>query len=142
MKYDYLIVGVGLYGSVKARTLTDQGQKCLVIDRRDHVGGNCYTRNIEGINVHEYMRGVIGGLGIAKTPVIADYNEPLKNEDRLHSQYAFFYGKDGEIFDHRREDLGVEQWYVRKSGCYFIVDLISIERIVPVKRLKFPFSCK
>ncbi len=52
--YDYLIVGAGLYGSVAARELTDAGKKCLVIDRRDHIAGNVYTEQIEGIHVHKY----------------------------------------------------------------------------------------
>jgi UDP-galactopyranose mutase len=54
LNYDFLIVGAGLYGSVCARELTDLGYKCLVIDKRDHIGGNCYTKKIEGINVHIY----------------------------------------------------------------------------------------
>ena len=48
--YDFLIVGAGLYGAVFARCVTDLGKKVLVIDRRDHIGGNCYTERIEGIN--------------------------------------------------------------------------------------------
>jgi UDP-galactopyranose mutase len=52
--YNYLIVGSGLFGSIFARELTDKGFKCLVIDKRDHIGGNCFTENIEGINVHKY----------------------------------------------------------------------------------------
>jgi UDP-galactopyranose mutase len=52
--YDYLIVGAGFYGAVCARELTDNGYKCLVIDKRSHIGGNCYTESIEGINVHKY----------------------------------------------------------------------------------------
>ena len=53
-KYDYLIVGAGLFGSIFAHEATKRGKKCLVIDKRDHIGGNCYTQNIEGINVHKY----------------------------------------------------------------------------------------
>ena len=53
-KYDYLIVGAGLFGSVFAHELTKVGKKCLVIDKRDHLGGNVYCENIEGINVHKY----------------------------------------------------------------------------------------
>lgn len=53
-KYDYLIVGAGLYGAVMARELTDAGKKCLVIDKRNHIAGNIYTKNEDGINVHEY----------------------------------------------------------------------------------------
>lgn len=52
--YDYLIVGAGLYGAVFAREMTDAGKKCLVIERRDHIGGNIYTKETEGINVHVY----------------------------------------------------------------------------------------
>lgn len=52
--YDYLIVGAGLFGAVVARELTDAGKCCLVIDRRDHIGGNVYTEEVEGITVHRY----------------------------------------------------------------------------------------
>lgn len=54
MKYDYLIVGAGLFGAVFAHEATARGKKCLVIDRRDHIAGNAYTRSVEGINVHVY----------------------------------------------------------------------------------------
>ena len=53
-QYDYLIVGSGLFGSTCANLLNKKGKKVLVIDRRDHIGGNIYTENIEGINVHKY----------------------------------------------------------------------------------------
>jgi UDP-galactopyranose mutase len=52
--YDYLIIGSGLFGSIFARELTDNGYKCLVIDKRSHIGGNCYTEKIEDINTHKY----------------------------------------------------------------------------------------
>lgn len=54
MKYSYLIVGSGLFGAVIACELTKRGKKCLVIDKRPHIGGNVYTENIRGINVHKY----------------------------------------------------------------------------------------
>ncbi len=54
MKYDYLIVGAGLFGCVFAREMTDAGKKCLVIDRREHIGGNVYCADIEGVCVHRY----------------------------------------------------------------------------------------
>ncbi|MDD4839289.1 MAG: UDP-galactopyranose mutase [Clostridia bacterium] len=54
MNYDYLIVGAGLYGAVFAHEATKRGKKCLVVDKRNHIGGNIYTENIEGINVHRY----------------------------------------------------------------------------------------
>ena len=54
MMYYYLIVGSGLFGSVFAYEANKRGKKCLVIDKRNHVGGNIYTKNVAGINVHEY----------------------------------------------------------------------------------------
>lgn len=54
MKYDYLIVGSGLFGAIFAYEANKKGKKCLVIDKRPHIGGNIYTENIEGINVHKY----------------------------------------------------------------------------------------
>lgn len=52
--YDYLIVGAGFFGAVFAYEAKQRGKSCLVIDRRDHIGGNCYTERVEGINVHKY----------------------------------------------------------------------------------------
>lgn len=54
MKYDYLIVGCGLFGVVFAREMTNAGKRCLIIDKRDHIGGNIYTENKNGINIHVY----------------------------------------------------------------------------------------
>ena len=54
MKYDYLIVGAGLFGAVFAREAVRRGKKVLVLDRRDHIGGNIYTKETEGIQVHQY----------------------------------------------------------------------------------------
>ncbi len=54
MKYDYLIVGAGLFGAVFARQAMDAGKTCLVIDRCDHIAGNIYTEDVEGIQVHKY----------------------------------------------------------------------------------------
>jgi len=52
--YDWLVVGAGLYGAIFAHEMTRRGKRCLVIDKRDHIGGNCYTETVEGINVHRY----------------------------------------------------------------------------------------
>ena len=52
--YDYLIVGSGLFGSIFAYEANKRGKKCLVIDKRNHIGGNIYTEEIEGIQVHKY----------------------------------------------------------------------------------------
>ena len=54
MKYDYLIVGAGLFGATFANLAHKNGKKVLVIDRRNHIAGNVYTENVEGINVHKY----------------------------------------------------------------------------------------
>ncbi len=54
MQYDYLIVGAGLYGAVFAYELAMRGKRCLVIDRRSHIAGNVYTKEISGIQVHQY----------------------------------------------------------------------------------------
>lgn len=53
-KYDYLIVGSGFFGSVFANLATQSGKKCLIIDKRNHIGGNSFTKEIENINVHQY----------------------------------------------------------------------------------------
>ena len=52
--YDFLIVGAGLFGATAAHVLTRRGKRCLVIDKRPHMGGNVYTENVNGINVHKY----------------------------------------------------------------------------------------
>ena len=54
MRYDYLIVGAGLFGAVFARQAMDAGKSCLVVDKSDHIAGNIYTQEIEGIQVHKY----------------------------------------------------------------------------------------
>jgi UDP-galactopyranose mutase len=54
MKYDYLIVGSGLFGSIFAREMTDAGASCFIVDKRNNIGGNCYTRDDNGIHIHEY----------------------------------------------------------------------------------------
>ena len=54
MKYDYLIVGAGLFGAVFAHEAAAKGKKCLVIDKRNHIAGNIYTEKIEDIDVHKY----------------------------------------------------------------------------------------
>ena len=53
-KYDYLLVGAGLYSAVFAHLATQAGKKCLIVEKRDHIGGNIYCESVEGINVHKY----------------------------------------------------------------------------------------
>lgn len=54
MKYDYLVVGAGLFGAVFARRAADKGKKVLVVEKRSHIGGNVYTEKVEGIDFHKY----------------------------------------------------------------------------------------
>ena len=53
-EYDYIIVGAGLFGAVFAYEATKRGKKCLVVEKRNHIAGNIYTKEVEGIQVHEY----------------------------------------------------------------------------------------
>lgn len=54
MKYDYLIIGAGFFGSTFARLMTDQGKRCLIIEQRDHIAGNAYTERHDDIDIHRY----------------------------------------------------------------------------------------
>lgn len=88
--YDYLIVGAGLFGSVFAREATDAGCRCLVIDRREHTGGNIRCESIDGINVHKY------GAHIFHTDDIEVWNYVNRFADFNHfvnSPMANFRGK-------------------------------------------------
>ena len=85
-QYDYLIVGAGLYGAVFAYKATQNGKKCLVIDRRPHIGGNLYCENIAGINVHQYGPHIFHTSDIeiwnfvnSIVPFNRFINEPLAN---------------------------------------------------------------
>jgi len=91
-KYDYLIVGAGPYGSVCAYELTKKGKSCLVIDKRNTIGGNCYTENNNGIYVHKY------GAHIFHTndKYIWDYiNQFAEFKQYTHNVIA---NNNGEIF--------------------------------------------
>ena len=57
MKYNYLIIGSGFFGSICAYELNKQGRKCLVLEKRNHIGGNCYTEKKDDINLHMYGIG-------------------------------------------------------------------------------------
>ncbi|EFH6925742.1 FAD-dependent oxidoreductase, partial [Escherichia coli] len=54
MKYDFLIVGAGLFGATCAHELTKKGKKVLILEKRNHIAGNIYTENVNGIHVHKY----------------------------------------------------------------------------------------
>ena len=54
MSFDYLIVGSGFFGAICAKHLHDQGKSVVVVEKRNHIGGNCYTEQKDGINIHTY----------------------------------------------------------------------------------------
>ena len=88
--YDYLIVGAGLFGSVFAREATDAGQKVLVIDKRNHTGGNIYCERIAGINVHKYGAHIFH----TSNQVVWDYvNRYVSFNHYVNSPVANFRGK-------------------------------------------------
>ena len=90
MKYDYLIVGSGLFGATFARKAMDAGKTCLVIEKRDHIGGNVYTEEVEGVIVHRY------GAHIFHTSDEAVWNFITKYavfNDYINSPIADFHGE-------------------------------------------------
>ena len=93
MDYDYLIVGSGLFASVFAREMTDLGKKCLVLEKRGHIGGNIYTEPVEGINVHKY------GVHILHTDnkVVWDYINKYANF--IPFTHAPIANYKGELFN-------------------------------------------
>lgn len=90
MKYDYLIVGSGLYGSVFARLVKDSGKSVLVVEKRDHVGGNIYTEEVEGIQVHKYGAHIFH----TNNKKVWDFiNKYISFNDYKHSVLANYKGE-------------------------------------------------
>lgn len=90
MKYDYLIIGSGLFGSVFAHEMTKDGKSCLVLERRDHVGGNVYCEEKEGIHIHKY------GAHIFHTSIkeVWDYvNQFVEFNNYVNSPVANYKGE-------------------------------------------------
>ena len=90
MKYDYLIVGSGLYGSVFAYCATKHGKRCLVIDKRPHLGGNLYCDKVEDINVHKYGPHI---FHTSNKEVWAFVNSIVEFNRFTESPVAFYKGK-------------------------------------------------
>lgn len=93
-KYDYLIVGAGLFGATFAYKATQSGKRCLVIDRRNHTGGNVYCENISGINVHKY------GAHIFHTSdkEVWDFVNSLVSFNR-YTNSPIAYASDGRLYN-------------------------------------------
>ncbi len=90
VKYDYLIVGAGLFGATCARELTDAGKTCLVIDKRPHIAGNVYTEQIEGIHVHKYGAHIFH----TNNKQVWDYVQRFASFNRfINSPVAHYHGE-------------------------------------------------
>ena len=83
MKYDYLVVGAGLFGAAFAQMAKEKGKRMLVIDKRSHIAGNIYTEDVGGIAVHRYGAHIFhrrrGGLAVC---------QPLRHVQPLHKRAA------------------------------------------------------
>lgn len=90
IQYDYLIVGAGLYGATFAYKAKQRGKRCLVIDRRSHLGGNIYCENIEGINVHKYGAHI---FHTSKKEVWDFVNSIVEFNRYTNSPIAYYKGK-------------------------------------------------
>lgn len=88
-KYDYLIVGAGIFGSIFAYEAKKRGKKVLVIDKRDHIGGNMYTKNIEGIHVHVYGAHIFH----TSNKIVWDYiNQFTEFNNYINAPIAYYKG--------------------------------------------------
>ena len=86
-QYDYLVVGTGLFGSIFAYEANKRGKKVLVIDKRDHVAGNIYTENVEGINVHKYGAHIFN----TSNKEVWDYIQQFAEFNRYTNSPVAFY---------------------------------------------------
>ena len=90
MKYDYLIVGAGLFGSIFAFEMNKRGKKCLVLEKRSHIGGNIYTQKMDGINVHIYGAHIFH----TKNKDIWDYINKFSDFNNYRNQVIANYKED------------------------------------------------
>lgn len=91
--YDYLIVGAGLFGSIFAYEATKKGKTCLVIDKRGHIGGNIYTEEVEGIQVHKYGAHIFH----TSNKKVWDYINQFAEFNRYTNSPIAYY--KGEVFN-------------------------------------------
>lgn len=125
MKYDYLVVGSGLYGAIFAHEAKVHGKTVLVVDKRPNIAGNIYTENIEGINVHKYGAHIfhtMDSMFESNTYVFRDLKKSLREiiaEEKgmvtLNSQFKSIDIRD--ISDNYRFIGGKEQCaeFIKKS---------------------------
>ena len=105
--YDYIIVGSGLYGAIFAHEAMKAGKSCLVVERRSHIGGNIYTKEMEGIQVHQYGAHIFH----TSNKEVWDYIGQFATFNRYtNCPVAYYKGLDC---------IGVKEWPVllaRRSG--------------------------
>jgi UDP-galactopyranose mutase len=90
MSYDFLIIGSGLYGSIFAHEMTNRGKKCLIIEKRPHIGGNCYTENVDNIHIHKYGPHIFH----TNSDVVWNYvNKFVKFNDFINRPKVYFKNK-------------------------------------------------
>ncbi len=90
MMYDFLIVGAGLFGAVFAQKATENGKSCLIVEKRKHIAGNCYTQKVEGINVHRYGAHI---FHTSNEEVWAYINKFAKFNNYINSPVANYNGE-------------------------------------------------
>ena len=90
MKYDWLIVGSGLYGAVFAHEMRKRGKRVMVLDRRPHIGGNCYTEEMEGVHVHKYGAHI---FRTSKREIWQYINQFAEFNHFINSPIAIYHGK-------------------------------------------------
>lgn len=90
MEYDYLIVGAGLYGSAFAQQMTQAGKRCLVIDKRPHIGGNVHCQEVEGILVHRYGAHI---FHTSDEEVWNYVNQYVRFNNYINSPVAIYHGE-------------------------------------------------
>lgn len=111
MQYDYLIVGAGLFGAVFARQATDAGKRCLVIDKRTHIAGNCYTEPRHGIAVHKFGPHIFH----TNSAKVWDYVNRFTTFNRFTYRPRVLY--DGRIFSFPINLMTLHQvWGVRSPA--------------------------
>ena len=91
--YDYLIVGAGLFGSIVACEARKLGKRCLVVEKRNHIGGNVYTEEIEGIQVHRYGAHIFH----TSNKAVWDYINQFAEFNRYTNSPVAYY--KGEIYN-------------------------------------------
>lgn len=89
-KYDYLIVGSGLFGAVFAQQMTENGKSCVIIEKRSHLGGNIYCKEVEGITVHEYGAHI---FHTSDKKVWNYVNQFIEFNNYINSPIANYYGE-------------------------------------------------